>query len=265
MAFEITTSGGKILEEKAFLTNRPCIIGHRGAAGLAPENTLPSFAKALECGVNAVELDVYNVEDTLIVIHDDTLERTTNGRGPVMQQRLAGLRSLDAGNGAGIPTLDEVWTLIDGKAGLNIELKGPDTALPVARWLERTRPPANSIMVSSFDHGELARFKDHDPDGPDASTIIAPLFHKWRSDIPSVAARFQTGWVNINQRVLNPERVSALTQANLTISSYTVNSTRRAQALLRMGVQALFTDYPDRLSRLSPGDRSPAPSRSADR
>ena len=80
------------------------IIGHRGAAGLEPENTLRSFSRAVRLGVDAVELDVHWVHDELIVIHDDTLERTTNGTGPLDSISLAELRELDAGAGERIPT-----------------------------------------------------------------------------------------------------------------------------------------------------------------
>ena len=110
-------------------------IGHRGACGYAPENTLAAFELAITMGCPWLELDVYAVEGELLVIHDDTLERTTNGKGQVMQTPLATLRSLDAGNGQQIPTLKEVIELVDHRAGINIELKGPHTAAPVCQLL----------------------------------------------------------------------------------------------------------------------------------
>lgn len=109
-------------------SDRVLIIGHRGAAGLSPENTLPSFRRAWALGVNAVELDVHLVEDELVVIHDDTLERTTNGQGPVAGRSLAALRGLDAGGGWPIPLLREVVAALPAGAGLNVELKGTGTA-----------------------------------------------------------------------------------------------------------------------------------------
>src|SRR5215468_1025511 len=111
------------------------IIGHRGAAGLEPENTLRSFARAIEIGVDAIELDVYCVDDHLVVIHDDTLERTTNGRGDVMAHSFAALRRLDAGHGERIPTLDEVLAQMPAHFTVNVELKGKATAAPVARCI----------------------------------------------------------------------------------------------------------------------------------
>jgi glycerophosphoryl diester phosphodiesterase len=105
-------------------------IGHRGACGHAPENTLSSFELAIEMGCPWIELDVYHIDGELLVIHDDTLERTTNGTGDVMDQSVAYLRTLDAGDGQQIPTLNEIIELVGHRAGINVELKGPDTELP---------------------------------------------------------------------------------------------------------------------------------------
>ena len=103
-------------------------IGHRGAMGHAPENTLLSLKKALEMGAPCVEVDVYFVDGHLLVFHDDRLERTTNGFGYLADHDFEYLRSLDAGEGERIPTLREVFETVGLKAGVNIELKGPGTA-----------------------------------------------------------------------------------------------------------------------------------------
>jgi glycerophosphoryl diester phosphodiesterase len=246
----------------AFSAAAPCIIGHRGAAGLAAENTLPGFEAACHLGADAVELDVYAVDGQLIVIHDDDLDRTTNGRGPVMAQSFAFLRSLDAGNGARIPTLDEVWQVLPADVGLNIELKGPGTAAPVAAWL-RDRAAGmqrERLMVSSFDHAQLRAFQV----ASDHRTIVAPLFHRWRKDCVEVARAFATDWININEKLLTAARMRHLSGEGLKISAYTVNSVRRAEALVRLGVHGLFTDRPDRVSRSALEHRVPATTRSAD-
>src|SRR5262249_34681489 len=147
------------------------IIGHRGAAGLEPENTLRSFARAIEIGVDAIELDVYYVDGHLVVIHDDTLERTTNGRGDVMAQSFDGLRRLDAGGGERIPTLDEVFATVPSGFTVNVELKGPGTAEPVARCIADNADV--DALVSSFDHPELTRFH-----AAASAVRVAPLFHR---------------------------------------------------------------------------------------
>ncbi len=138
------------------------LFAHRGAKGYEPENTLASFAKALELGANWIELDVFLVEDELIVFHDERLERTTDGSGQVLESSLEYLRSLDAGNGQRIPLLTEVFDLVDGKAGLNIELKGPGTAAGVVRLVKKLLSTSgwrrDQVVVSSFDHPELLVF-----------------------------------------------------------------------------------------------------------
>ncbi len=103
-------------------------FAHRGASGHEPENTLLAVEKAIVLGADWIEVDVYAVEGELIVIHDERLERTTNGTGCVMDKTLAYLRSLDAGKGQRIPTLREVFDCVDRRVGINVELKGPDTA-----------------------------------------------------------------------------------------------------------------------------------------
>ncbi|MYJ75784.1 MAG: glycerophosphodiester phosphodiesterase, partial [Gammaproteobacteria bacterium] len=139
------------------------IIGHRGAAGLAPENTLAGFARAVELGVDGVELDVHLAGPEVVVIHDERVDRTTNGVGLVRDLTFAELRRLDAGDGQRVPTLKEVLDLVPEHMLVNIELKGVGTAEPVAAIVgdlalgaKRGRLPA--LLVSSFDHGELGRF-----------------------------------------------------------------------------------------------------------
>ena len=132
-------------------------IGHRGAMGHAPENTLASIRKALELGVPCMEVDVYYVDGHLVVFHDDRLERLTNGSGYVWEQSFDYLRSLDAGDGQQIPTLEEVCEVIGSQACLNIELKGPDTAVPVAALLSKLIADGwdkEKFLVSSFYHLE---------------------------------------------------------------------------------------------------------------
>ncbi len=107
-------------------------IGHRGAAGHAPENTLDSFRKAVELECDMTELDVHVcASGEVVVIHDETLDRTTDGKGQVSDHKLSELKQLDAGNGEEIPTLAEVLMLLKDKVMLNIELKGLGTAKPV--------------------------------------------------------------------------------------------------------------------------------------
>lgn len=218
------------------------IIGHRGAAGLLPENTLPSFARAVALGVQAVELDVHRCEDTLVVIHDDTLDRTTNGRGSVATAPLSTLRALDAGGGAVVPTLAEVFELLPPEIGINIELKGAGTAELLADWLPD--PGRRAVLLSSFEHGLLRTFRRQRTDYP-----VAPLFGRSNPRLIDIALEFGSGYVNLSRKLVTAALMQPLLEADLRVLVYTVNDLREARKLYRLGVWGLFTDYPDRISR----------------
>jgi glycerophosphoryl diester phosphodiesterase len=139
------------------------IMGHRGAAADEPENTLRSFKGALAVGVAAVELDVQLTKDgRLAVIHDATLDRTTNGKGRVKDFTLAELQRLDAGRGEPIPSLDEVFDLVQGKAHLVVELKHPETAGPLLRFFQDRRAFAATTIIS-FWHPAVKALKEAEP------------------------------------------------------------------------------------------------------
>ncbi len=137
-------------------------IGHRGAAGHEPENTLRSVRRALDMGVQGIEIDVYWLGGELIVIHDATLDRTTSGKGPLRRHTLEEIRGLDAGKGERIPLLREVIDLVDRRALVNIELKGSRTAWPVrallGEYIARGWSPAD-FLVSSFRRTELRQLR----------------------------------------------------------------------------------------------------------
>jgi glycerophosphoryl diester phosphodiesterase len=217
------------------------VIGHRGAAGLLPENTLPSFQRAFECGVGAVELDVYAVEGELIVFHDETLERTTDGTGPVAGASLTALRCLNAGDGWPIPLLAEVAAILPPGVGLNIELKGPGTAAPVAEFLARERLP--EVLVSSFEHDELATFHRLAPQVP-----VATLFHEWTDAAWDIAAGVDAWGINLYRKIATPERLARARELGLRCLVYTVNDLDEAKRLIADGSTGIFTDYPDRIT-----------------
>jgi glycerophosphoryl diester phosphodiesterase len=216
------------------------IIGHRGAAGLEPENTLRSFRRALELGVDAIELDVHRVEDELVVIHDDTLERTTNGQGPVAGLSLTALRELDAGHGEMIPLLDEVLDLVGGRVLVNVELKGPGTASVLARKLSQ-RGTAG-LLVSSFDHSQLLELHAL---APEAKT--APLFGRSRLGMFGTARRLSAWSINVSRRLATAPRLRAIRRRGYRSLIYTVNDPAEATWLRSNGADGIFTDYPDRI------------------
>ena len=139
------------------------IMGHRGAAALEPENTLLSIARAMEIGVDAVEIDVRLSKDKeIVVIHDSTVDRTTNGTGPVSSYALKEIKNLDAGKGEKIPTLDEVVDFIGNKVKLVIELKEEGTERKVVELIKRKKNLDDNVYVISFWHRLVKMVKEMD-------------------------------------------------------------------------------------------------------
>ena len=133
------------------------ITGHRGAAKLEPENTCLSIKKAIDLGVDQIEIDVHLTKDQqLVVIHDQTVDRTTEGHGAVSDLSLQEIKQLDAGKGERIPTLQEVIDVVQRRVILQIELKGPDTAEPVVRLIER-KNIESAVILTSFVHERLRK------------------------------------------------------------------------------------------------------------
>ena len=220
-------------------------IGHRGAMGHEPENTLLSVRKALALGVDAIEIDVYNVEDNLVVIHDRDLSRTTNGTGNIEEQSFAYLRSLDAGKGEQIPTLPEVLETVDRQVTVNIELKGGNTAKLVTtlilEYLERGWD-IEDFVVSSFNHYELNLVKTNC-----AQISTGMLIYGLPWEYLTMADRLQANIVIFSLDFVTPAIVKAVHQQNLAIWVYTVNRLEDIHRIRKIGVDALFTNYPERV------------------
>ncbi|MAD06125.1 MAG: hypothetical protein CMP86_01795 [Gammaproteobacteria bacterium] len=224
------------------------LIGHRGAAGLETENTLPSFQRAIDLGCAAIELDVQHSATTSAqwIIHDSTVDRTTNGHGRVKDLTDAELHKLRCTNNAAIPKLSEVLDVVAQQSqilnkpiGVNVELKGPATAAAVAKTL--LNYPNLPVLVSSFDHGQLRRFRDLDQ-----HTDVAPLFHAWHDNINDIASELAACCINLSSRIVTARRCEHIHQSGLPILAYTVNSKRAAKRLQQMGIAGVFTDRPDR-------------------
>lgn len=219
-------------------------IGHRGARGYEPENTVRSIRRALEMGVDGVEVDVYFVDGELLVIHDDTLERTTNGRGRVAEKSLEYLRSLDAGKGEKIPTLREIFEAVDRRAFINIELKGPGTAAPVqaliGEMVEAHGWTYEHFLVSSFDHPELARITNR-------QIRIGVLFRRVPLHFVKLAEKLHAWSINTAVRSTRRPLVEKAHRHGWKVFVYTANSPRSIRRLRAIGVDGVFTDYPDRV------------------
>lgn len=227
------------------------IIGHRGAAGLMPENTLPGFTRAQDCGVHAVELDVHLCQGRLCVIHDEALDRTTNATGNIRDWNLTDLRALDAGGGTAIPFLEEVFDCLSDQVGINVELKGRGTAEPLARFLHDYAE--REVLVSSFDHQALFDFRVAAP-----HVSVAPLFTRWSGDPCKVAVELKAKFINLSHRIVDERRVRKIRRNGLRSLVYTVNDLPHAVRLLNIGVAGIFTDYPDRITLAALNDLNPA-------
>lgn len=225
-------------------------IGHRGACGYQPENTLDSFETAISMGCQWIELDVYFVSGELLVIHDDSLERTTDGKGDVMHSSVEYLRSLDAGNGQQIPTLGEVVDLVDKRCAINIELKGPDTAQPTSAYLNSLCDSLcdslcengwqeDHFLLSSFHHGELAKADNRFRRGA--------LFHKSVPDYFQITAQLDAYSINLSSKLVAQKLVDEAHGHGLKVLVYTVNQPDDILRMINMGVDGVFCDYPDRV------------------
>jgi glycerophosphoryl diester phosphodiesterase len=222
-------------------------IGHRGAMGYEPENTLRSFRKALDMDCHMVELDVQRCRTgELVVFHDDTLERTTNGTGPVKQKSLEELRKLDAGKGEQIPLLEEVLDAIHGKSRVNIELKGLGTARPVAHLIERCCREKGwqneDFLVSSFDHEELSAFRKLDPETP-----VGILFKELPAGLFEFARYVRAFSFNPLYRIVDAGFIGAAHKEGIRVFVWTVDEPEDIDRMKTLGADGICSNYPDRI------------------
>jgi glycerophosphoryl diester phosphodiesterase len=220
-------------------------IGHRGAMGHEPENTLLSIKKAISLGVDAIEIDVYNLENNLVVIHDRDLARTTNGTGYLEHNSFDYVRSLDAGKGEQVPTLEEVFETVDRQVIINIELKGTNTAKLVVSLIQtyiRTGWSYADFVVSSFNHDQLHQVKAICPE-----IITGMLIYglPWR--YLASAQELQAALVIPNLDYVTSELVDSVHQQGLQVWVYTVNQPDDLKLMRALGADGIFTNYPERV------------------
>ena len=236
----------------------PGVIAHRGLSSLCPENTIAAFRRALDLGVDMIELDVLlSADDQLMVFHDDTLDRTTDGSGPVRALNHAQLKQLDAGGwfadefvGERIPILLEVLELIGDRTLLNVEIK--DEAVTdqveggithrVIRLL-RDNGFGDRVLLSSFDPRALLHARELDPDIPRGS-LANPRIQSISNPI-EILEDTGASSLNLSRDQVNETIVAKCHQMRRAVLVYTVNEVDEMQRMIAMGVDGLFTDRAD--------------------
>lgn len=235
----------------------PRIIGHRGAAAYAPENTLEGIHTAADMGIEWVEFDVKLTKDDVpILFHDDTLERTTNSSGNVRDLTLAEIKELDAGSwfsdgffGVTVPTLEEaVDVLLDRGLGLNLEIKPcagreKETAEIALDILSNIWDEHDQLLISSFSHVSLEAALDMAGDWHRG--LLLP--EEWPENWAELAEYLQVSTINMNGNTVTREQVEAAMELEKPLLAYTINQPDRARILQSWGVDGFFTDAPDAL------------------
>ncbi len=222
------------------------IIGHRGAMGHAPENTIKSFNKALELGVDMIELDVTCCKSgEVVVFHDDRIDRTTNGEGYVQELNLQQLKTLDAGEGENIPTLNESLSFINRRAMVNIELKNSMVVEGVVNEIKAFKTNFNwnddDFLISSFDHYALQKFKILMP-----SIRIAVLIGIIPISYAAMASELNAYALNPCLDFINKNLVNDAKSNGLKTYVWTVNHPEDIAKMENLQVDGIFTNYPDR-------------------
>lgn len=218
-------------------------IGHRGAAGHEPENTLLSLNKAVELGCDLTEIDVHVcASGEVVVIHDDMVDRTTNGTGPVSEMSLNELKSLDASKGERIPTLNEVLSSLKGRISLNIELKGQDTPEPVFVVVEGSGWAPDDIVFTSFDWAMLEEYRDLDSEARLGPLAHVNIFHAAR-----FASKIDAYCINPLHHLCSRSFVGKAHKRGLKVYPWTVNELDEIEKMKNAGVDGIISDYPDRV------------------
>jgi len=227
-------------------------IAHRGASGEFPENTLRAFSAAIDAGAQMCELDVQlTCDGAAVVIHDDSVDRTTDGRGAVASMSLEQIRRLDAGRrfgarfaGERVPTLAEVIELTRGKCALNVELKGAAVEAEVCRLLQAYDVVGDTI-VSSFDWNALAAARKIDPALP-----LGVLTDRRGDAMLQAAARLNAVSVHPRYDLVSAALVEKAHREGFKVLVWTIDNVARMRRMIRLGVDGIMTNYPARLAAL---------------
>ena len=238
------------VDEKSKVLN----IAHRGASGVAPENTISAFKKAIDLGADMIELDVHQSKDgEVVVIHSKKLHHTTSGKGLVEDWTLKELKKFDAGSWFSpefadekIPTLREVIELAKGKVGLNIEIKKgrkfyPEIEEKIVKLLEEY-DLIEPCIVSSFHIKYTKRIRELNPYIAIGKLLVLSVFSP-KEDILMDVNAIHPYWLMVSKRL-----VEGAHRDHLRVNVWTVNNTNIMRRLIEIGVDGILTNYPERLN-----------------
>jgi glycerophosphoryl diester phosphodiesterase len=234
--------------------SRPVIFAHRGASAHAPENTIASFELAVAQGADAIELDVkLSADGHVIVHHDPTVDRTTNGKGKVKDLTLTELKKLDAGGffsenfqGEKIPTLEEVFQAVGKRTFINVELtnyKTPrDHLVEAVCMLIKKHHMQKRVIFSSFFASNLSKARSYLPDVPRGLLALDGVLGAWARSFGFVFGKYQALHPYLTD--MTQQEVSRVHRLNRRIHVWTVNKEEDMRRLFSWGVDGIFTDDP---------------------
>lgn len=222
-------------------------IGHRGAKGYEHENTIVAFQKAIDLGCDGIELDVHlSLDAEIIVIHDETINRTTNGKGLVNQVKLSDLKTFLIDDKYEIPTLVEVFELVNHNIFINIELKSYETIEKVIELIEKYVTLKNwkysNFIISSFDWNALQQVRFLN------DKIQIGVLTSTNLDLAIAFAKFiKAKTINPYFHLLSEENVAKMHEKGFEIHTWTVNEIEDIEKMKSLKVDGIISDFPDRI------------------
>ncbi|MGE7764243.1 glycerophosphodiester phosphodiesterase [Peribacillus sp. NPDC096540] len=233
----------------------PLKIGHRGASGYCPENTMASYYKAIELGADFLEVDIHLSKDGVLVVHHDpTLDRTTNGKGNLRDYTVAELKKLDAGSwfharfkGERVPLLSEILENFRSDVGILIEIKHPSLYPGIEKKLAEElsnrgdyASDKKRILVHSFDMESMKRFHQLMPDIPVGVLIKRRITDQKLKEIAEFAS-----FLNPKQTILSTKLQMRIQEQGMKVFTWTVNNKKQIQMLKKMKLDGIISDFPD--------------------
>ena len=217
-------------------------IGHRGAAGHAPENTLAAVRKGIELDVDFVEIDLRQTADgVLVVLHDATVNRTTNGKGRVDALSFAEVGGPDTGNGERIPMLEEVLKMAGGHTGLMLELKVAGLAHLTVEAVQKARLDT-PVIYASFLHEELTHVR-----AIETEAALMVLFDRLPHAPVDYAMQYHPAYVGLRHDRATERLVDAFHREHVLVWVYTANSLAEITRAISIGVDGVISNFPERI------------------